>query len=44
MLDYTDQIGVDTSVLPRFDCENCPGKMVPVYYIGANDRIFENKK
>ena len=44
MLDYADQIGVDTSVPPRFDCENCTGKMVPVYYIDANGKIFEYKK
>ena len=44
MLDYADQIGVDTSVPPRFDCENCTGKMVPIYYVGANGKIFEYKK
>lgn len=44
MLDYADQIGVDTSVSPRFDCENCTGKMVPIYYVGANGKIFEYKK
>ena len=41
MLDYADQIGVDTSVPPRFDCEKCPGKMVPIYYVGAKGRIYE---
>lgn len=44
MLDSADQIGVDTSVPPRFDCENCLGKMVPVYYIGVNGTIYEYKK
>lgn len=44
ILDYADQIGVDTSVPPRFDCENCTGKMVPIYYVGANGKIFEYKK
>ena len=29
MLDKADQIGVDTLVPPRFDCEKCPGKMEP---------------
>ena len=43
-LDRSDQIGVDTSVPPRFDCEKCPGKMVPVYYIGVNGTIYEYKK
>ena len=41
MLDYADQIGVDTSVPPRFDCEKCDGKMVPIYYIGAKGRVYE---
>ncbi len=41
MLDYADQIDVDTSVPPRFDCENCDGKMVPIYYVGAKGRIYE---
>ncbi len=40
MLDYADQIG-DTSVPPRFDCEKCDGKMVPIYYVGAKGRIYE---
>lgn len=40
MLDYADQIGVDTSVPPRFDCEHCPGKMVPIYYIGCKGKIY----
>ena len=43
-LDNADQIGVDTSVPPRFDCENCDGKMVPIYYIGVNGKIYEYKE
>ena len=43
MLDASDQIGVDTSVPPRFDCENCYGKMVPIYYVSVNGKIFEYK-
>lgn len=43
MLDQADQIGVDTSVPPRFDCENCPGKMVPIYYVDINGKIYEYK-
>lgn len=43
MLDAADQIGVDTSVPPRFDCENCYGKMVPIYYVSVNGKIFEYK-
>lgn len=42
-LDGSDQIGVDTSVPPRFDCEKCNGKMVPTYYISVNGIVFENK-
>ena len=41
-LDSSDQIGVDISVPPRFDCINCNGKMVPTYYISVNGLIFEN--
>ena len=44
MLDASDGFGVDTSVPPRFDCENCPGKMEPIYYIGVNDKIYEYKE
>ena len=40
-LDEVDQIDVDTSVSPRFDCEKCPGKMVPIYYVGVNGKIYE---
>lgn len=43
MLDASDQIGVDTSVPPIFDCENCYGKMVPIYYVSVNGKIFEYK-
>lgn len=43
LLDQADQIDVDTDVPPRFDCLNCPGKMVPVYYVGVNGKIFEYK-
>ncbi len=41
MLDYADQIDVDASVPPRFDCEKCDGKMVPIYYVGAKGRIYQ---
>ncbi len=41
VLDYADQTNVDTSVPPRFDCEKCNGKMVPIYYVGAKGRIYE---
>ncbi len=44
MLDAADQIGVDTSVPPRFDCQNCNGKMVPIYYIGVKGQIYEYKE
>ena len=39
-LDEEDQYGVDTSVPPRFDCQNCPGKMVPKFYVGINGKIY----
>ena len=41
MLDKADQIGVDTSVPPRFDCEHCPGKMVPKFYIGVKGKVYK---
>ena len=44
MLDAADQLGVDTSVPPRFDCQKCNGKMVPIYYIGVKGRIYEYKE
>ncbi len=43
MLDKADQIGVDTSVPPRFNCAKCAGKMVPIYYKDVNGKIFEYK-
>ena len=43
-LDEADQIDVDTSVPPRFDCQNCSGKMVPVFYIGVNGKIYKYKE
>lgn len=44
MLDAADQIGVDTSVPPRFDCSKCNGKMVLIYYIGVKGRVYEYKE
>ena len=41
MLDRADQVNVDTDVPPRFDCQNCPGKMVPKYYIGVKGKIYK---
>lgn len=38
MLDASDQINVNTSIPPRFDCEKCYGKMVPKFYIGVNGK------
>ncbi len=43
MLDKADQFG-DTSVPPRFDCQKCTGKMVPIYYIGVKGRVYEYKE
>lgn len=39
-LDSIDQAGVDTNVPPRFDCEICFDKMVPIFYIGVNGTIY----
>lgn len=39
-LDELDQDGVDTDVPPRFDCENCYGKMLPKFYIGVNGKKY----
>lgn len=39
-LDESDQINVDTSIPPRFDCEKCNGKMVPKFYIGVNGKKY----
>ena len=44
MLDRADQVGVDTSIPPRFDCEKCNGKMVPIYYIGVKGQVYEYKQ
>lgn len=43
MLDGADQLGVDTDVPPKFDCEKCPGKMVPIHYIGVKGKIYKYK-
>ena len=40
-LDASDQIGVNTSIPPRFDCQKCFGKMVPTYYISVNGIVFK---
>ena len=43
MLDGSDQIDVDISIPPRFDCEQCTGKMEPTYYVSVNGIVFEIK-
>jgi len=43
MLDAADQVGVDTAVPPRFDCQKCKGKMEPTYYVSVNGIVFEKK-
>lgn len=43
MLDASDQLNVDTNVPPRFDCQNCRGKMEPIYYIGVHGKVYEYK-
>ena len=44
MLDAADQVNVDTSIPPRFDCKKCNGKMVPIYDIGVQGQIYEYKE
>lgn len=44
MLDKADSFGVDTNYPPRFKCQNCPGKMVPIYYISVHGKIHEYKE
>lgn len=34
----------DTSVPPRFKCENCPSDMEPVYYKSVHGIIYEWNK
>lgn len=41
MLDASDQYNVDTDVPPRFNCEKCSGKMVPIYYVSVNGKIYK---
>ncbi len=41
MLDNSDQFNVDLNTPPRFNCEKCPGKMVPVFYIGVNGIVYK---
>ena len=43
-LDKADSFGVDTSYPPRFECQKCPGKMVPIYYISVHGKIHEYKE
>ena len=43
MLDASDQIGVDTSIPPKFACQKCNGKMEPIFYIGVNGTIYKSK-
>ena len=43
-LDEADSFGVDTNYPPRFNCEKCPGKIVPIYYISVHGKIHEYKE
>ena len=38
-LDFMD--GGDPLVPPRFDCEKCDGKMVPIYFVGHTGIIYQ---
>ena len=44
MLDEMDSIGTDLSIPPRFDCEKCDGKMVPIHYISVNGTVHTYEK
>ena len=44
MLDEADSFGVDLSEPPKFNCEKCPGKMVPIYYRSVHGRTYEYKE
>ena len=44
MLDKADSYGVDTSYPPRFECQKCPEKMVPIYYISVHGKIHVYKE
>ena len=42
VVDYFDIMdGGDPSFPPRFDCQNCPGKMSPVYYVNHDGVIYK---
>ena len=34
--------GGDPSVPPRFDCQRCSDKMVPVYFVGHTGIIYQH--
>ncbi len=44
MLDEADSIGVDLSEPPKFNCEKCSEKMVPIYYISVHGRTYKYKE
>lgn len=44
MLDEADSFGVDINYPPRFECQKCTGKMVPIYYISVHGKIHEYKE
>ena len=41
--DDFDSDGVDNSYPPRFECKNCDGLMVPIYYKSVHGFIHEYK-
>lgn len=40
MLDESDGEFSDRTIPPRFECNNCEGKMVPIFYIGVSGHIY----
>jgi hypothetical protein len=42
VVDYFDIIdGGDHSFPPRFDCQNCSGKIQPVYYVNHDGIVYK---
>ena len=44
ILVQADSFWVDLSEPPKFNCEKCPEKMVPIYYISVHGRSYKDKQ
>lgn len=40
IMDESDCEFADRAIPPRFECNNCEGKMVPILYIGVSGHIY----